>query len=135
MRANAFLLIVILYSIVRLYHNLRMPIYLHFFNWNHIVCITLWHPFLIYLIWLHWVLAEACGISFPDQESNPGPLHGGTVLATGPPGKSLWHPSFKNYNKWSALSQATKYSTNTNILMATLYPSIMWMEHNLGLHH
>ena len=34
--------------------------------------------------------AAACGIHFPDQGSNPGPLHWGhRVLATGPPGKSL----------------------------------------------
>ena len=31
----------------------------------------------------------ACGIKFPDQGSNPGPLHWEhAVLATGPPGKS-----------------------------------------------
>ena len=29
----------------------------------------------IYFIWLHWVLVTACGIQFPDQGSNPGPLH------------------------------------------------------------
>ena len=41
-------------------------------------------------LWLCWVLAAACGIQFPDQRSNPGPLHWKHgVLATGPPGKSL----------------------------------------------
>ena len=71
--------------------------------------------FLIYIylfIWLHWVLVvvrgifvaahegsslrhagslvAACGIWFPDQGSNLGPLHWERgVLATGPPGKSL----------------------------------------------
>ena len=30
----------------------------------------------VYLfIWLHWVLVATCGISFPDQGLNPGPLH------------------------------------------------------------
>ena len=34
-------------------------------------------------------LVEACGIQFPDQKSNPGPLHWEHgVLAPGPPGKS-----------------------------------------------
>ena len=52
----------------------------------------------IYLfIWLHCVLVAVCelliatcGVSFPDQGSNPDPLHWEyRVLATGPPGKSL----------------------------------------------
>ena len=35
------------------------------------------------------LLVAACGIQFPDQGSNPGPLHWECgVLATGPPGKS-----------------------------------------------
>ena len=47
-------------------------------------------------IWVCWVLAAAgellnvaCGIQFPDQGSNPGPLHWECrVLATGPLEKS-----------------------------------------------
>ena len=36
------------------------------------------------------LLVAACGIYFPDQGWNPGPLHWKCrVLATGPPGKSL----------------------------------------------
>ena len=36
------------------------------------------------------LLAAACGMWFPDQGSNPDPLHWeGRVLATAPPGKSL----------------------------------------------
>ena len=53
-------------------------------------------PCFIYLfIWPCWVLLEvslavACGISSPDQGTNPGPLYWEfRVLATGPPGKSL----------------------------------------------
>ena len=50
-------------------------------------------------IWLCWVLlvacsvsVAACGILFPDQGSNPGPLHWELwVLSTGPPGKSPVH--------------------------------------------
>ena len=35
-------------------------------------------------IWLHWVLVVACGIQFPEQGLNPGPLHWELrVLATG----------------------------------------------------
>ena len=35
------------------------------------------------------LLSAACGIEFPDQGSNLGPLHWECgVLATGPPGKS-----------------------------------------------
>ena len=37
----------------------------------------------------HWILVAACGIFLPDQESNPGGLHGERgVLATGPTRKS-----------------------------------------------
>ena len=70
--------------------------------------LTLLHPsFLkkkfIYLFWLPWVLVAArgifvvvrrqlvaeCRIQFPDQGSNPGPLHWEHgVLTTGPPGKA-----------------------------------------------
>ena len=47
--------------------------------------------FFFFSFWLHWVLVAACGIYFPDQESNPSPLHWKlTVLACGPPGKSLY---------------------------------------------
>ena len=42
-----------------------------------------------YFIWLHWILVVACGIQFPNQGSNPGPLHWELgVLATGPRRKS-----------------------------------------------
>ena len=35
-------------------------------------------------------IAAACGLWFPSQGANPGPLHRECrVLATGPPGKSL----------------------------------------------
>ena len=48
--------------------------------------------YLFYLfICLFLALAAACGIKFPDQGLNPGPLHWEhRVLATGPPGKSLF---------------------------------------------
>ena len=37
------------------------------------------------------LVVVACGIQCPDQGSNWGPLHWeSTVLASGPPGKSLW---------------------------------------------
>ena len=68
--------------------------------------------YLFIYLWLHWVLIvargifvaacrllhcgmwtqlqHACGIQFPNQGSNPGPLHWvHGVLPTGPPGKSL----------------------------------------------
>ena len=39
-----------------------------------------------------WSLAVACGTQFPEQGSNLSPLHWEHgVLATGPPGKSLYH--------------------------------------------
>ena len=42
-------------------------------------------------IWLCQVLVVACGIQFPDQGSNLGPLHWEhRVLATGLPGKPLF---------------------------------------------
>ena len=46
--------------------------------------------YLFYLfIWLFLALAAACGIKFPNQGLNPGPLHWEhRVLAAGPPGKS-----------------------------------------------
>ena len=41
-------------------------------------------------MWLSWVLVVTCGIQFPYQGANLGPLHWECgVLATGPPGKSL----------------------------------------------
>ena len=40
------------------------------------------------------LLVVECGIYFPDQGSNLGPLHWEpAVLTTGPPGKSLFEPS------------------------------------------
>ena len=46
--------------------------------------------FIYLLIWLHWLLAVACGAYFPDQGLNPAPLNWNCrVLVTGPPGKSL----------------------------------------------
>ena len=40
------------------------------------------------------LLVAACGIQFPNQMLKRGPLHQECgVLATGPPGKSLTHPS------------------------------------------
>ena len=45
--------------------------------------------FIYLFIWLCWALVVAYGNQFPDQESNPGPLHWELrVLATGPLGKS-----------------------------------------------
>ena len=44
---------------------------------------------LLLFMWLQQILVAACGIQFPDQGSNPDPLHWEQgVLATGPPGKS-----------------------------------------------
>ena len=44
----------------------------------------------IFLVVTCKLLVTACGIKFPDQESNPGPLHWELrVLVIGPPGKSL----------------------------------------------
>ena len=62
----------------------------------------------IYLFRLHRVLVAprgllvaACGLKFPDQGSNLGPLHWECgVLSTGPPGKSL---EFKNFEMTSDL--------------------------------
>ena len=46
-------------------------------------------------IQLLWFLVAICGIYFPNQGTNPGPLHcEHRVLASGPPGKSL--PIFLN---------------------------------------
>ena len=44
---------------------------------------------------MHNLLVAVCGIQFPNQGSNPCPLHWKRrVLTTGPPGKSLGAPSF-----------------------------------------
>ena len=46
------------------------------------------------------LLVVACGIQFPDQGSNPGPLHWERgVLATGPPGKSRFFVCFFFFKK------------------------------------
>ena len=51
-------------------------------------------------IWLCWVLVAARGFYFPDQGSNPGPLHWALwVSVTGPPGKS---PNFSLYGHQSS---------------------------------
>ena len=42
-------------------------------------------------LWCVGSIVAACGIQFPDQGSNPGPLHWECeVLAAGPSGKSHW---------------------------------------------
>ena len=57
---------------------LKMVFFFFFFN-----------IYFICFIWLHWVLVVACGISFPDQGSNLGPMDcKRSVLATSPPGTS-----------------------------------------------
>ena len=44
---------------------------------------------ILFYLWCAEFLIEACGISFPDEDSNLGPLHWSRgVLATEPPGKS-----------------------------------------------
>jgi len=46
--------------------------------------------YLFLFICLNQVLVVSCGVQFPDQGLNPGPLHEECgILATGPPGKSL----------------------------------------------
>ena len=46
----------------------------------------------------YWLLIVTCGIQFPDQASNPGPLHWECrVLTTGPPGKFLEHIYTKTF--------------------------------------
>ena len=51
--------------------------------------LVLFLKILIYLFRLGRVLVAACGIWFPDQRLNLGPLHWERgVLPTGPPGKS-----------------------------------------------
>ena len=54
------------------------------------------------------LLVAACGIYFPDQGWNPGPLHWKCrVLATGPPGKSLHSLFFFNlciYFNWRLIT-------------------------------
>ena len=48
---------------------------------------------LFFFFWLHRVFVAACGILYPKQGSNPGPLRWEhRVLATGPPEKfrRLW---------------------------------------------
>ena len=54
------------------------------------------------------LFVEACGTKFPDQGSNPGPLHQECgVLTTGPPGKSFCSPfleTFPNHMTFSGSS-------------------------------
>ena len=52
----------------------------------------------ILFIWPHQVLVTACGIQFPDQGLNPGPLLWEVgISATGPPGKSFTMYSLINH--------------------------------------
>ena len=70
--------------ILRKINALSLSWFIHFF------LKFFFNIYLFYLfIWLFLALATACGIKFPDQGSNPGPLHWEhRVLAAGPPGKS-----------------------------------------------
>ena len=50
------------------------------------------------------LLVVECGIYFPDQGSNLGPLHWEpVVLTTGPPGKSLFEPSWTTGKRYMSL--------------------------------
>ena len=60
------------------------------------------------LVVAYKLLVAACGISFPDQESNQGPLHWELrVLATGPPGKS---PSTNDFYILTLYSMACNFT-------------------------
>ena len=59
-------------------------------------------------------LVGACGIQFPDQGANPGPLHWEHgVLATGPPGKS---PLFLIDKLYANLSESESCSGESDSL-------------------
>ena len=66
--------------------------FIHFFSQLFFGLVFLFFSFFFLSLLWHTgssILVAACGVSFPDQESNPGPLHWERgVLATGPPGKS-----------------------------------------------
>ena len=82
-----------LYLIVIVYLDLIVILLFISFSFNlNLIANLLFY----YFIWLHRVLVAVfglllgpCGIEFPDQGSNPGPLHWEcAVLITGLPGKS-----------------------------------------------
>ena len=57
--------------------------------------------FFYLFIWLSQVFVKACGMQFPDQGQNPGPLHRERgLLATGPPVKSL-----QDHFRWNTYEQ------------------------------
>ena len=65
-------------------------------------------------LWHEGSLVVICGIWFPEQGSNPGPLHWECgVLAMGPPGKSL----------------KLKFSWTFHILCGNLY-SLFFLKHS-----
>ena len=71
-------------------------------------------------IWLCWILVAACGIEFPDQGSNPGPLHWECkVLATGLPGKSPWAWL------WAAWREAVKNVPRLTRSLQLLFPVVL----------
>ena len=79
----------VLFLLINTFNN-SIPILFQLF-----ICLIFFYVYLF--IWLQWVivvayelLAEACGIQFPDQGLNLGPLHWKHgLLATELPGKSL----------------------------------------------
>ena len=72
-------------------------------------------------IWLCQVLVAAHGIQFPDQGLNPSPLHWELgVLATGPPGKSLFLYFFKS-RALQSISSAPKTSHDSWLLHLFTY--------------
>ena len=62
---------------------------------NHIIYGFFFFLIFYLFIWLLPALAAACGIKFPDQGLNPGPLHREhRIPAAGPPGKSQYMVSY-----------------------------------------
>ena len=80
--------------------------------------------YLFLFILFFWLRCTACGILFPDQGSNPCPLHWELgVLTTGPSGKSLLY-NFKGYFPFTVITKYWLFSPCCTIHpLAYLTPS------------
>ena len=93
----------------------------------------LWSPlFFILFNYLAVLGLAACGIQFPEQGMNPGPMHWECgVLATGPPGKSLWLPLITNLyflNLWMHVFCTFKKACSDFFLNCTWDPPRLGTE-------
>ena len=85
------------------------------------------------LLWHAESLVAACGIQFPDQGLNSGPLLWECrVLATGPPGKSLIFLSCKVFEIWCVFSISSTFQSAVATLQCSKAIYGGWLAYWIG---